>query len=111
MLIKLFVCGKKPIAESIEAEFVIASELKTEKGILCGTFVIKSAGKTVPVISGRGGFFDAFTLVFGDSEAGEVMAIATYALFNIVFIIYDIALTRLITLYFRKIRVKFKGLK
>ena len=57
---KFFVCGKKPITESIETEFIIASELETEQSILCRTFVIKSTGKTVPVISGRGGFFNAF---------------------------------------------------
>lgn len=55
--------------------------------------------------------FDAFTLVFGDSGVGEIMAIVIYALVNVVFVIYDIALTRLITLYFYKIRHRFKFLK
>lgn len=61
--------------------------------------------------SGDKDLLDAFTLIFGDGETGEIMAIFTYALVNVAFIIYDIALTRLITLYLRKLRSKFKKLK
>ena len=60
--------------------------------------------------SGEGNILSAFTFVFGESDAGEVMAIAVYALANVTFIIYDIALTKLITVYFIKIKPKFKGI-
>ena len=60
--------------------------------------------------SGEGNILSAFTLVFGDSNAGEIMAIAVYALANVTFIVYDIALTKLITVYFIKIKPKFKSL-
>ena len=55
-----------------------------------------------------GDFISAFTLIFGESDAGEMMAAGVYALANVTFIIYDIALTKLITLYFLKLRTKFK---
>ena len=60
--------------------------------------------------SGEGNILSAFTLVFGESDAGEAMAIAVYALANVTFIVYDIALTKLITVYFLKIKPKFKGI-
>ena len=53
---------------------------------------------------------DAFTLVFGESDAGEFTAIAVYVLANVTFIVYDIALTKLITVYFLKIKPKLKGI-
>ena len=53
--------------------------------------------------SGEGNILSAFTLVFGESDAGEAMAIAVYLLANVTFIVYDIALTKLITVYFLKI--------
>lgn len=58
-----------------------------------------------------GNITDAFFLVFGDSEGGKSMAAVIYALVNITFIIYDIALTRVISLYVIKLRKKFKGFK
>ncbi|MBR2336106.1 MAG: hypothetical protein IKA62_07795 [Clostridia bacterium] len=58
--------------------------------------------------TGDGNLMSAFTLIFGESEAGEMMAIGVYALVNLTFVIYDIALTKLITLYFIKFRKKFK---
>ena len=60
--------------------------------------------------SSEGNILSAFTLIFGESDAGEIMAIAVYALVNVTFIIYDIALTKLITVYFIKIKPKFKGI-
>ena len=60
--------------------------------------------------SGEGNILSAFTFVFGESDAGELMAIVVYALANLTFIIYDIALTKLITIYFIKIKPKFKGI-
>ena len=61
--------------------------------------------------TGTGNLLDAFTLVFGESDAGVSMAIAVWALANLTFVIYDIALTKLITLYFLKLRDKFKKFK
>lgn len=58
--------------------------------------------------TGDGNLMSAFTLIFGESETGEMMAIGVYALVNLTFVIYDIALTKLITLYFIKFRKKFK---
>jgi hypothetical protein len=58
-----------------------------------------------------GGIEQAFFLIFGGEDVGKAMAIITYLLANIVFVVYDIALTRLITYYFVKIRKKFKFLK
>ena len=54
---------------------------------------------------------DAFIYVFGGEGAGEMIAIAVYLLANLTFIIYDIALTRIIRVYFIRIRPKFKFLK
>jgi hypothetical protein len=58
-----------------------------------------------------GGIEQAFFLIFGGEDVGKAMAIITYLLANVVFVVYDIALTRLITYYFVKIRKKFKFLK
>ena len=60
--------------------------------------------------SGEGNILSAFTFIFGESDAGEAMAIGVYVLANVTFIIYDIALTKLITVYFIKIKPKFKGI-
>ena len=57
------------------------------------------------------GIENAFFLIFGGEDVGKTMAIVTYLLANIVFVVYDIALTRLITYYFVRIRRKFKFLK
>lgn len=60
--------------------------------------------------TGAGSLLDAFTFVFGESDAGEMMALAVWALANVTLVIYDIALTKLITVYFIKIKPKFKKL-
>jgi hypothetical protein len=61
--------------------------------------------------TGTGNLLDAFTLVFGESDAGVSMAIAVWALANVTFVIYDIALTKLITIYLLRFRDKFKKIK
>lgn len=58
-----------------------------------------------------GNLIDAFVYVFGGEGVGEILAIGVYALVNVVFIIYDIALTRLITFYFVKLRHRFRFLR
>ena len=60
--------------------------------------------------SGSGSLIDTFTLIFGESEYGEVMSIIVWALANLTLVIYDIAPTKLITVYFIKIKPKFKKL-
>jgi len=58
-----------------------------------------------------GNLIDAFIYIFGGEEVGAYIALGVYVLVNLVFIIYDIALTRLISLYFFKLRPRFKFLK
>lgn len=54
---------------------------------------------------------DAFGYVFGVEKLGSLVAIGVYLLANITFVVYDIALTRLIILYYFRIRKKLKFLK
>ena len=58
-----------------------------------------------------GSLIDAFVYIFGGEGFGEILAIGVYALVNVVFIVYDIALTKLITFYFIKLRHRFKFLR
>ena len=58
-----------------------------------------------------GNLIDAFVYIFGGEGFGEIFAFGVYALVNVVFIIYDIALTKLITFYFIKLRHRFKFLR
>ena len=53
----------------------------------------------------------AFMMTFGSDGYGLYAAIGIYALVNLVFVIYDLALTRLISLYLFKLRQKFKMFK
>ena len=52
-----------------------------------------------------------FSAMFGGMEVGAFLVVAVYAILNLVFVIYDLALTKLITLYFLKLRKKFRFLK
>ncbi len=52
-----------------------------------------------------------FATLFGGIEIGGWLVLAIYAILNFVFIVYDIALTKLITLYLIRFRKKFKFLK
>ena len=54
---------------------------------------------------------DAFSFVFGVEGMGTLATIGVYLLANVTFVVYDIALTRLIILYYFKIRKKLKFLK
>ena len=65
-------------------------------------FAAETSGKTI---------LDAFAFVFGVEELGTLIAAGVFVLANVTFVIYDIALTRLIIFYFVKIRNKFKFLK
>lgn len=52
-----------------------------------------------------------FSSLFGGMKIGAFLIIAMYAVLNVVFVIYDLALTQLITLYLVKLRKRFRFLK
>ncbi len=52
-----------------------------------------------------------FSSIFNGSVANGVIMAVFYVILNLIFAIYDIALTRLITLYLLKLRKKFRFLK
>ncbi len=54
--------------------------------------------------------FDFFNTLLGLPTAGTAVAIGLYVFVNFVFVIYDIALTRLISMYIFRLRDKFKFL-
>ena len=58
-----------------------------------------------------GGLIDAAIAMFGVEGMAEIFALAIWAFVNVVFVIYDIALTRIISLYVYKLRHRFKFLK
>ena len=58
-----------------------------------------------------GDFYQTFMMTFGEDGWGMYAAIGTYLLLNVTFVIYDIALNRLIVFYNVKIRSKFKFLR
>jgi hypothetical protein len=58
-----------------------------------------------------GNLLDTFNLIFGDAEKGIYLSIGVYVLVNFVFFVYDIALTKLISFYFAKLRQRFKFLR
>ena len=47
----------------------------------------------------------------GGMSVGAVVILAIYAVLNLIFVVYDVALTNLITLYLVKLRKKFRFLK
>ena len=54
---------------------------------------------------------DTFYSIFGDPSMGSLFAIGMYLLVNVAFVVYDIALTRLISVYLFRLRKKFRFLK
>ena len=52
-----------------------------------------------------------FAALLGGMDTGALLIAIIYFVLNFVFVIYDLALTQLITLYFRKLRKKFRFLK
>lgn len=52
-----------------------------------------------------------FSTLFGGMNIGGILIAIVYAILNLIFVIYDFALTKLITLYFIKLRQKFRFLK
>ncbi len=52
-----------------------------------------------------------FSSLFGGNATNAVIIAVIYAVLNFIFVIYDIALTRLITLYLTRLRKRFKFLK
>ena len=58
-----------------------------------------------------GGLADAFFKIFGDEDLGKIFAIGMVVAVNVVFVIYDIALTLMISTYINKLRYRFKFLR
>ena len=52
-----------------------------------------------------------FSTLFGGMNIGGILIAIVYAILNVIFAIYDFALTKLITLYFIKLRQKFRFFK
>lgn len=52
-----------------------------------------------------------FSSLFGGIKIGGILIAIIYVILNVVFVIYDFALTKLITFYLIKLRKKFKILK
>ena len=52
-----------------------------------------------------------FSTMLGGMETGGLLVAIIYAVLNIVFVVYDFALTQLITLYLVRLRKKFKFLR
>ncbi len=57
-----------------------------------------------------GNMISAIIGLFGAEDFGKYAIIIVYLLLNVVFVIYDIALTRLISYYFIKLRPRFRFL-
>ena len=58
-----------------------------------------------------GNLYGAIISIFGTEKWGIYAAIGMYALVNAVFVVYDVALTRLISVYLFKLRDRFKFLR
>ena len=52
-----------------------------------------------------------FSTLFGGMNIGGILIAIIYAVLNVIFVIYDFALTKLISLYLFRLRRKFKFLK
>ena len=61
--------------------------------------------------SSGGGLMDAFFKIFGDEGFAEIFAVAMVFAVNAVFVIYDIALTSVISMYINRLRHRFKFLR
>lgn len=57
------------------------------------------------------GLLDEFSSLFGGMDVGAMLVVAVYVVLNVIFVVYDFALTQLITLYLVKLRKKFRFLK
>ena len=57
---------------------------------------------------GKNASQSGFDFFFGGEDAGVYLALGIYLLSNAVFVLYDFALTRIITFYFIKIRPRIK---
>jgi hypothetical protein len=57
-----------------------------------------------------GNLLETFITMFGAEEWGLYAALGIYALANVVFVVYDMALTRLISLYLFRLRHRLRFL-
>ncbi len=55
--------------------------------------------------------FNEFSTILGGMDPGVWLTAIIYIILNLIFVVYDIALTNLITLYVTRLRRKFKFLK
>ena len=92
---------KKPVAWTLKL-VIFNTTLIAGTLVTFYLFAGDTAGKTI---------LDAFAFVFGVEELGALITAGVLVLANVTFVVYDIALTRLIIFYFVKIRKKFKFLK
>ena len=92
---------KKPLAWTIKLLICNAAMIA---GVLTIFYLLTpdTSGKT---------FIDAFGYAFGVAEFGAPIVIGVYLLANVTFVVYDIALSKLIVVYYFKIRKKLKFLK
>ena len=92
---------KKPLAWTIKLLICNAAMIA---GVLTIFYLLTpdTSGKTV---------IDAFGYAFGVAEFGAPIVIGVYLLANVTFVVYDIALSKLIVVYYFKIRKKLKFLK
>ena len=58
-----------------------------------------------------GDLLDAFFKIFGDESFAEIFAVAMVVAVNVVFVVYDIALTLMISTYINRLRHRFKFLR
>ena len=89
----------KPIAWALK--LVVFNVAVTVYGIVC-YFLFFGQLKVL---------FDEVSAMLGGMSTGAVIIAAIYVALNLVFVVYDVALTRLITLYLVRLRRKFRFLK
>lgn len=92
---------KKPLSWTIK---LLICNVAIIVGILIVFYLL------TPDTSGKN-LIDAFGYVFGVGELGTPIIVGVYLLANVTFAVYDVALTKLIIVYYFKIRKKLKFLK
>ncbi len=92
---------KKPIAWLVK---ILLFNIAMVLGIVIAYFLLFGKGDAKSIL-------DIVLFIFGTENGGLIFAGAVYLLANVVFVVYDIALTRLITFYLFKLRHRFKFLR
>lgn len=89
----------KPVAWLLK--LVVFNVAVTVYGIVCYFFFFGQLKQ----------LFDEVSALMGGMSVGAVVILVVYAVLNLIFVVYDVALTNLITLYLVKLRKKFRFLK